>query len=451
MADVVNLRTLQGREIPLLVQAEQSCVQLFEGAAAALHLPVGRLCLSHNSQIVNVNERIDGLIGDVVNVTVLPTPTLVSSGYHDCGLRMWILEGKLCMGRLEGHSHRVKDVSVDFDALRAVSCSQDCTLRVWDLDSFACIAVLEGHRKSINVVRADFRTHRALSGAADCELRLWDLSACTCIGTFTIGYLPPSNFSDNGGAVSSLSADFQAGLAASGCEHGVLHIWNLQAMTLADTLEFSSRSGRLQSLCADFQLQQAVAGYDNGLCFWDLASKTCRNVVKGWIGIRFLEVDFVAKRVVTASPSVLHVWDFEEMAQLDADSDGGFDVEGFRCLNACMEPMAAYQPAKGSLMNAWSVDFRESRCAIGFQGGELKIADLVNMSQEKAGLDKVELFASTRDLPRTWPPHASTCPKDEEIHTDKDNAVAEDGDYDSDDDADYHYEFTQVCASFSCC
>jgi GTPase SAR1 family protein len=91
-------------------------------------------------------------------------------------VRVWDVDGRLCLATLEGHTGEVYCVSLSSGGRRAASGSSDGTVRVWDVDGRLCLATLEGHPGTVSGVSLSSDGHRAVSGSSDGTVCVWDLS-----------------------------------------------------------------------------------------------------------------------------------------------------------------------------------------------------------------------------------------------------------------------------------
>ncbi|OQR92414.1 mitogen-activated protein kinase organizer [Achlya hypogyna] len=101
----------------------------------------------------------------------------VSCG-RDKAIFQWdVVTGKV-VRKLEGHTHSINAVEYNEDCSVLASASYDSTVRLWDMrsrNSFAPIQILEHFKDSVTSVK--LTTHEIIAGSVDGHVRTYDLRA----------------------------------------------------------------------------------------------------------------------------------------------------------------------------------------------------------------------------------------------------------------------------------
>jgi WD40 repeat protein/serine/threonine protein kinase len=104
--------------------------------------------------------------------------TLVTgSGYAEGAIKLWNLETRQSVGRLDGHRSWVSQVKVLSDGKTLVSASADRTVRFWDLKTRQLIRTLHGSGGELWTADVSQDGRWVASGSKDGSVVIWDLAA----------------------------------------------------------------------------------------------------------------------------------------------------------------------------------------------------------------------------------------------------------------------------------
>ncbi len=262
-----------------------------------------RAALSVGTELASDTFRFLGQSGWVTCVAVLPDGRCVS-GFADGTLRVWDIERKICVCKLEGHDNWVTCVATLPDG-RCISGSRDGTLRVWDYNSRKCICTLDAHGDWVRCVAA-LPNGRCVSGSDDGTLRVWDIEQQIHIDTLE----------GHKGSVTCVAA-LSGGRCVSGSDDGTLHVWDIENKTEINTLE---RHRGSVTCVAALPNGLCISGSDDGtLQVWDVENKTLIHTLEGHRGsVTCVEALPDGRCVSGSDDETLLVWDIEHETLLHA-------------------------------------------------------------------------------------------------------------------------------------
>ncbi|MCE9567263.1 MAG: WD40 repeat domain-containing protein [Planctomycetes bacterium] len=116
----------------------------------------------------------------------------------------------------EGHTHHVMGVGWTPDGKKLASCGADNFVKVWDYEKGEKIRDMAGHTKQVTNLFFVGKTPQFLTGSGDNSVRMWNAENGGAVRTFP-------------GAVDfvySVSSSTDGTVVASGCEDGILRVYN---------------------------------------------------------------------------------------------------------------------------------------------------------------------------------------------------------------------------------
>jgi WD40 repeat protein len=245
-------------------------------------------------------RTLEGHTGAVSAVAVLPDGKRAVSGSDDRKLKVWDMETGELIRTLEGHTGAVSAVAVMPDGKRAVSGSYDRKLKVWDMETGEVIQTLEGHTSWVSAVAVMSDGKRVVSGSDDLTLKVWDLETGEVIQTLVgHSYL-----------VSAVAVMPDGKRAVSGSDDTTLKVWDLE--TGEDS---KGRTGWVMAVAVTSDGNRAVSGHSEttALKVWDRETGELIRTLEGhtsWVSAVAVLPD--GKRAVSGSTDgTLKVWDME--------------------------------------------------------------------------------------------------------------------------------------------
>jgi len=245
---------------------------------------------------------LEGHIGSVNAVAILPDSKRAISASDDNTLKIWDLESGEIIHTLENYGSSINAVAVLPDGKRIVSASSDSTLKVWDIESEKCLLTLNGHTDHVWVVAVLPDRRCAISGSRDRTLKLWDLESGRVIHTLKchtkvneIAVLP-----DGKHIISAL-------------DDNTLELWDLESGKVLRT--FDGHPDPVYSVAVLPDGRRAISGSRDRIKLWDLENGKVLRTFDGHTGlIHIVAVLPDGKYAISASSNdnnTLKVWDIE--------------------------------------------------------------------------------------------------------------------------------------------
>ncbi|XP_048467081.1 F-box and WD repeat domain containing protein 10B [Rhincodon typus] len=156
---------------------------------------------------------------------------------------------------LTGHAGVIKAVILCEERDFLLSGSYDLSIRKWNLKTATCVTIYRGHIGFITSL--SLHENMFVSGSTDCQAKVWDLQKENCFQTFKHDK-------------SVLSVAINAIHVVSGCEKGMIHVWNIEPPSLVKVL-----TGHINSItCLSFDQWHLISGSkDKCVKVWSMMGK----------------------------------------------------------------------------------------------------------------------------------------------------------------------------------
>jgi WD40 repeat protein len=237
---------------------------------------------------------------------------LFSGSSQDSIIRMWDIDSRREMRRLEGHKDEVTALALSGDACMLFSASRDKTIRVWDVESGCELRLLLGHTEWVRCLALSRGERTLYSAALDSTVRVWDVESGRELHRID-GCKPPFALSDDGHLLFCP--------VSNGIEpwNNVIRVWDLTAdhelCRLAESEEWLTV---MAMVCgADGQSVIFACG-DKTVRAWDVES---RREVRRFLGHRetvySLALSADGRTLFTGSlDNTIRAWDLEGRREL---------------------------------------------------------------------------------------------------------------------------------------
>jgi WD40 repeat protein len=131
----------------------------------------------------------------------------------------WLLPGPKAprlTKSFEGHTHHVMGVGWTPDGKKLASCGADNFVKVWDYEKGEKVRDMQGHQKQVTNLFFVGKTPQFLTASGDATVRMWNADNGGNV----------RQFPGAGDFVYAVSASTDGSVVASGCEDGVLRVYN---------------------------------------------------------------------------------------------------------------------------------------------------------------------------------------------------------------------------------
>jgi hypothetical protein len=204
-------------------------------------------------------RTLEGHSDRVRAVSITPDGNLAVSASFDKTLKVWDIKTGKEVHTLEGHSYSVCAVSVTPDGNYAVSASDDETLKVWDIKTGKKFPALIGHSSYVSGICVTPDGNFAVSASYDKTLKVWDTKTGKEVHTLT-------GHSDQ---ITEVCITPNGNYAVSASLDKTLKVWDIKTGTEVRTL--TGHSDRITTVCVTSDGNYAVsASEDRTLKVWDL-------------------------------------------------------------------------------------------------------------------------------------------------------------------------------------
>ena len=185
---------------------------------------------------------------------------LFSGSSEDSIIRMWDIDSRREMRKLEGHKDEVTALALSGDAHRLFSASRDKTIRVWDVERGSELHILHGHTEWVRCLALSRDEGTLFSAALDSTVRVWDVESGRELRRID-GCKPPFALSDD---QRLLFCQVSAGIEPW---DNVIRVWDLTA---------NRELCRLAENEETFTVMRIVCGADGRSVFSACGDKTVR-------------------------------------------------------------------------------------------------------------------------------------------------------------------------------
>ncbi|XP_054999557.1 F-box and WD repeat domain containing protein 10B [Sorex araneus] len=193
-----------------------------------------------------------------------------------------IIKVKKIHTEFRGHAGSIRTIILCEKEHFLLSGSYDLSIRYWDLKNGACIRVFSGHHGTITCM--DICKNMLVSGARDCQIKEWDLDTGKCLKT--LKQKDPI-----------LAIRINDTYIVSGCERGIVKVWNIVTAQLIKSL--FGHEGAVR--CLYFDQWHLLSGSSDGLVMaWSMVGKYERCLMAFKHPKEVLHVVLLFLRVISA-------------------------------------------------------------------------------------------------------------------------------------------------------
>ena len=109
----------------------------------------------------------------------------LASGSFDKTIKLWDTSTGECLQTLQGHTDRIKSVSISQNNKMVASGSDDTTVKIWDISTGKCLQTLQEHESLIRSVVFNQESTIVVSGSYDGTIKIWEISTGECLKTLS--------------------------------------------------------------------------------------------------------------------------------------------------------------------------------------------------------------------------------------------------------------------------
>jgi eukaryotic-like serine/threonine-protein kinase len=217
---------------------------------------------------VESSGSLDGHSGFVFSLDFSPSSGYLASGSWDRTVRLWRVDNRSEVVRMERHKGYVYSVRFSLDGRLLASTGGDGEVHLWSVPSGQHVAELTGHDGNVWTGAFSPDGRLLVTGGADGTVRLWDTESHTQTATASghQGYLFSAAFSPDGSTV------------VTGGEDATVRLWTVPALDELRT--FSGHSGPVRTVSFKRDGTGVIsAGWDGMALSWDLDVEAAPAVV----------------------------------------------------------------------------------------------------------------------------------------------------------------------------
>ena len=175
-----------------------------------------------------------GLLG---TLAVAPNGEWLATGSVDNDVRIWDPRTGKLLSKLSGHGSSVTALAVDPAAQRLASGDDAGEINLWQADAtgtLQLVANLSGHSRTITSLQFDATGNRLYSSSGDHTCGVWDVPARRELRNLVLKH--PD-------WVSAIATDADGRVAVTGCEDGMVRIWDLATAQVIAEAKLPNKNG----------------------------------------------------------------------------------------------------------------------------------------------------------------------------------------------------------------
>ena len=206
---------------------------------------------------------------NINSIVFTPDGKYLATGSYDLTIRVWSMESRKCLFKLESHLRRVHAVTISTDGKLLYSGSRDKTIKVWDMETGLLLKTIPtAAREYVNAIDIVNGSNQCVVSCEDNSIRLWDMSSKSC------------KMVQDGPRRASLSVSEDGTYCIYGGANQQLLKWNLQDGSLS---EIGHTESEITSISIARQCNNenwAAVGMRNGkIEIWDIDNSVKKHVL----------------------------------------------------------------------------------------------------------------------------------------------------------------------------
>ncbi len=239
---------------------------------------------------------------------------LIATGSDENIVKIWNVETKKLIRRLEGHTNWVLSVAFSTDGKYLVSGSEDTTIKIWDFKTEECFVTLkgkEGHKDRVRSVCFHPNDSSILASASDDrKIILWKWEKDT--NKFNLLW---SSEEDHQSRVRSVTFSHNGQYLCSSSDDTKIIVWKLELDSHEQPVSkyhvLDKHTDKVVSLAFHPQDKYLASGSDDRTVrVWDIKTGTCLKVIRGhtkWVrSVAFRKDGVLAS---SSQDETIRLWD----------------------------------------------------------------------------------------------------------------------------------------------